>query len=95
MAFFADITEHMPRTDSDLLLLLAATSGLGIWFNHGRRNRFCIFFHVLFHRFGLLLLLSLKDVSFKSFLLRWLSPPHYSHHPSINIVLKETLLLLK
>jgi len=60
----------MTRTDSDLLLLLTVTSGLGIWFDHGRRNHFCIFFRILFHRFGLLLLLSFKNVGFESLSLR-------------------------
>jgi len=89
------LCQHHRVEHPDLLLLLAVTSGLGIWFDHGRRNCFCVFFCILFHRFGLLSLLSLKNVSLESLLLRWLLPPCYSHHLSIDIVLKETLLLLK
>jgi len=70
----------MMRTDSHLLLLLAATNGSGIWFDHGRRNRICIFFPTLFHRFGLLLLLSFKHVRFKSLSLRRFLPSCNSDH---------------
>jgi len=83
----------MTRTNSDLLLLLAATSGLRIGFDHGRRNRICIFFRILFHRFGLLLLLSFKNVGFKSLLLRWFSMPCDSDHASISFIWKAPALL--
>jgi len=52
-------TKFMTRTDSDLLLLLGVTNRLRIWFDHGQRNRICVFICILFHRFGLLLLLLL------------------------------------
>jgi len=59
--FFADTTDQtsMMHTGSDLLLLLAAMSRLRIWFDHGQRNRICVFLRILFYRFGLLLLLLL------------------------------------
>jgi len=76
----------MVRTNSDLLLLLAATSGLRIRFDHGRRNRICVFFRVLFHRFGLLLLLPFKNVSFKSLSLRQFAMSCDSDHASISFI---------
>jgi len=75
-------TTFMMRTESDLLFLLTVTNGLRIWFDHGRRNRICIFFRTLFHRFDLLLLLSFKNVSFKSLSLRRLLSLCDSDHSS-------------
>jgi len=73
VAFFADTTDQVPmmHTDLDLLLLLAGMGGLRIWLDHGQRNCICIFFRILFHQFGLLLLLlprenmSLEGVSLR------------------------------